>query len=102
MIMKLKRKLTLKNITQTFSRKVDIVLKHIDDLREDPLFIEKIHGEQELSLDQTIELLVGIRTHFITRKKDVELPIGFESSSFDVSYKALTINYHVLIMIMSL
>ena len=54
-------------------------------LREDPLFIEKIHGEQELSLDQTIELLVGIRTHFITDKKEAELPIGFESSSFDVS-----------------
>ena len=49
------------------------------------MFIEKIHGEQELNLDQTIELLVGIRTHFITEKKDVELPIGFESSSFDVS-----------------
>ena len=67
------------------SHMIDYVLKHIDDLREDPLFIEKIHGEQELSLDQTIELLCGIRTHFVTDKKDVELPIGFESSSFDVS-----------------
>ena len=85
MIMKLKEKTDIKKHHANILRKVDSVLKHIDDLREDPLFIVKIHGEQELSLDQTIELLVGIRTHFITDKKEVELPIGFESSSFDVS-----------------
>ena len=85
MIMKLKEKTDIKKHQSNILKKVDIVLKHIDDLREDPLFIDKIHGEQELSLDQTIELLVGIRTHFITEKRDVELPIGFESSSFDVS-----------------
>ena len=85
MIMKLKEKTDVKKHHSNILRKVDTVLKHIDDLREDPLFIEKIHGEQELSLDQTIELLVGIRTHFITDKKEAELPIGFESSSFDVS-----------------
>ena len=83
--MKLKEKTDIKKHHTNVLRKIDTVLKHIDDLREDPLFIEQIHGEQELSLDQTIELLVGIRTHFITEKKDVELPIGFESSSFDVS-----------------
>ena len=85
MIMKLKEKTDIKKHHANILKKIDYVLKHIDDLREDPLFIEKIHGEQELSLDQTIELLVGIRTHFITEKRDVELPIGFESSSFDVS-----------------
>jgi len=85
MIMKLKEKTDVKKHHSNILRKVDTVLKHIDDLREDPLFIDQIHGEQELSLDQTIELLVGIRTKFITDKKDVELPIGFESSSFDVS-----------------
>ena len=85
MIMKLKEKTDIKKHHSNILRKVDTVLKHIDDLREDPLFIVKIHGEQELSLDQTIELLVGIRTKFVTEKKDLELPIGFESSSFDVS-----------------
>jgi len=85
MIMKLKEKTDIKKHHSNILRKVDTVLKHIDDLREDPLFIDQIHGEQELSLDQTIELLVGIRTKFVTEKKDMELPIGFESSSFDVS-----------------
>ena len=84
-IMKLKEKTDIKKHQSNILKKVDIVLKHIDELREDPLFIDKIHGEQELSLDQTIELLCGIRTHFITDKKEKELPIGFESSSFDVS-----------------
>ena len=83
--MKLKEKTDIKKHHSNILRKVDTVLKHIDDLREDPLFIEQIHWEQELSLDQTIELLVGIRTKCVTEKKDMELPIGFESSSFDVS-----------------
>ena len=51
MIMKLKEKTDIKKHHANILRKVDTVLKHIDDLREDPLFIEKIHGEQELSLD---------------------------------------------------
>tara|TARA_A100000172_G_scaffold12499_2_gene6600 strand:+ start:230 stop:505 length:276 start_codon:yes stop_codon:yes gene_type:complete len=85
MIMKLKEKTDIKKQNAVILRKIDSVLKNIDDLREDPLFIDNIHGEQELSLDQTIELLCGIRTHFVTDKKDKELPIGFESSSFDVS-----------------
>jgi len=83
--MKLKEKTDIKKHHTNVLRKIDTVLKHIDDLREDPLFINNIHGEQELNLDQTIELLVGIRDHFITDQKEKELPIGFESSSFDVS-----------------
>jgi len=85
MIMKLKEKTDIKKQNAVILRKIDSILKNIDDLREDPLFIDNIHGEQELNLDQTIELLTGIRTHFITDQKDKELPIGFESSSFDVS-----------------
>ena len=83
--MKLKEKTDIKKHHTNVLRKIDTVLKHIDDLREDPLFINNIHGEQELNLDQTIELLVGIRDHFVTDQKEKELPIGFESSSFDVS-----------------
>jgi len=83
--MKLKEKTDVKKHHVNILKKLDTVLKHIDDLREDPLFIDKIHGEQELNLDQTIELLIGIRRKFVEDKKDPKLPIGFESSSFDVS-----------------
>ena len=84
-IMKLKEKTDIKKHHSNILRKVDTVLKHIDDLREDPLFIEKIHGEQELSLDQTIELFNGIRSHFLPPNAPPELAAGFETSSFDVS-----------------
>ena len=84
-VMKLKEKTDLKKHHASILKKLDGVLSTVDGLREDPLFIDTIHGEQELSLDQTIELLVGIRDHFVTDQKEKELPIGFESSSFDVS-----------------
>ena len=83
--MKLKEKTDIKKHQSNILRKVDTVLKHIDDLREDPLFIEQIHGEQELSLDQTIELFNGIRSHFLPPNAPPELAAGFETSSFDVS-----------------
>ena len=44
---------------------VDSMLRDIDELMEDPLFINNIHGEQELSLDQAIELLSNIRVQFL-------------------------------------
>ena len=84
-IMKLKEKTDIKKHQSNILKKVDIVLKHIDDLREDPLFIDKIHGEQELSLDQTIELFNGIRSHFVPADLQRNLEPGFETNSFDVS-----------------
>ena len=83
--MKLKEKTDVKKHHANILRKVDTVLKHIDDLREDPLFIEQIHGEQELSLDQTIELFNGIRSHFVPADSQRNLEPGFETNSFDVS-----------------
>ena len=65
-VMKLKEKTDLKKHHATVLKKLDGLLKTIDGLREDPIFIDTIHGEQELSLDQTIELFNGIRSHFIT------------------------------------
>ena len=48
---------------------VDSMMRDIDELMEDPLFINNIHGEQELSLDQTIELLNNIRVQFLPDPK---------------------------------
>ena len=64
---------------------IDSMLRDIDWLMEDPLFIDNIHGEQELNLDQTIELFNGIRSHFLPPNASPELAAGFETSSFDVS-----------------
>jgi len=85
MVMKLKEKTDIKKHKASILKKLDSVLTTIDGLREDPLFIDQIHGEQELSLDQTIELFNGIRTHFLPPNAPPELAAGFETSSFDVS-----------------
>ena len=64
---------------------VDSMLRDIDELMEDPLFINNIHGEQELSLDQSVELLSNIRVQFLPAPKIPEYPLGHESGSIDVS-----------------
>ena len=85
MIMKTKEKIDLKKHDAYVLKKLDGILKTIDGLREDPLFIDGIHGEQELSLDQTIELFNGIRSHFLPPNAPPEMALGFETNSFDVS-----------------
>ena len=84
-VMKLKEKTDLKKHHASILKKLDSVLTTIDGLREDHMFIDSIHGEQELSLDQTIELFNGIRTHFLPPNAPPDLAAGFETSSFDVS-----------------
>ena len=64
---------------------VDSMLRDIDELMEDPLFINNIHGEQELSLDQTIELLSNIRVQFLPDVKAPAFSPAHESGSIDVS-----------------
>jgi hypothetical protein len=64
---------------------VDSMLRDIDELMEDPLFINNIHGEQELSLDQAVELLTNIRTQFLPAPKVPEFSPAHESGSIDVS-----------------
>ena len=64
---------------------VDSMLRDIDELMEDPLFINNIHGEQELCLDQTIELLSNIRFQFLPAAKPPVFSPAHESGSIDVS-----------------
>ena len=66
-------------------KKLDGVLKVIKDLQEDPLFISNIHGEQELSLDQTIELLSGIKTQFEPEPQAPEFSAAHLAGSYDAS-----------------
>ena len=61
------------------------ILKNIDTLREDPLFIDNIHGEQELGLDQAIEMLTAIKNQFIPLNETPELSPAHESGEIDIS-----------------
>ena len=64
---------------------VDSMMRDIDELMEDPLFINNIHGEQELSLDQAIELLSNFRVQFLPTVKAPAFSPAHESGSIDVS-----------------
>ena len=64
---------------------LDSMLRDIDELMEDPLFIDNIHGEQELSLDQSVELLNNIRVQFLPAPSVPEFSPAHESGSIDVS-----------------
>ena len=64
---------------------VDSMLRDIDELMEDPLFIDNIHGEQELSLDQSVELLNNIRVQFLPAPSVPEFSPAHVSGSIDVS-----------------
>ena len=64
---------------------VDSMLRDIDELMEDPLFIDNIHGEQELSLDQAVELFNNIRVQFLPIPNIPEFSPAHESGSIDVS-----------------
>ena len=64
---------------------LDDVLKDIEMLLEDPLFIDGIHGEQELSLDQSLELFKAIRDQFKPLNPEPENQPLYESGVSDVS-----------------
>jgi len=65
--------------------KLDSILINLDILMEDPLFIDNIHGEQELSIDQAVELLKAIKSQFIPLNPEPELSPLHESGIIDVS-----------------
>jgi len=81
----MKTKVSLPTHYKGIVKKIDSMLISIDDLREDPLFIDNIHGEQELSLDQTIELLNGIRVQFEPEPKAPEFSAAHIAGSYDAS-----------------
>ena len=64
--------------------KINSIIYTLDDLLEDPIFLDTIHGEQELSLDLALEVLDGIATKF---EPQVEVKPQYplvEDDSFDV------------------
>ena len=70
-----------KNVVKT----LESILKNIEMLQEDPIFIDGIHGEQELSLDQALELLKAIKEQFIPLKPEPEARPLHEAGVSDVS-----------------
>jgi hypothetical protein len=69
---------------ETIVTKLELILNTLDDLMEDPLFMDTIHGEQELSLDLYYELMDTIITQF----KPQETTTAYRPLLVDESYDA--------------
>ena len=85
MLTDMKKKISLPDHYKEIIKKLDTVLKTIEDLLEDPLFIANIHGEQELNLDQSIELFKGIKVQFEPEPQVKENSPEYEAASFDIT-----------------
>ena len=70
---------------QAVVKKLISIINNVEILQEDPIFIDGIHGEQELSLDQSLELLTAIKEQFTPLKAEPEFRPEFESAVSDVS-----------------
>ena len=70
---------------QSVVKRLTSILNNLEILQEDPIFIDGIHGEQELSLDQALELIKAIKEQFIPLKAEPEFRPEFESAVSDVS-----------------
>jgi hypothetical protein len=44
--------------------RLETIITMLEDLLEDPIFLDHIHGEQEMSLDLALEVLDGIAAKF--------------------------------------
>ena len=86
MIVDMKKKVPLETHYAGVTKKLDAVLKTIEELQKDPLFIANIHGEQELNLDQSIELFKGIKAQFEPEPQAKENSPEYEAASFDITW----------------
>ena len=68
---------------ESIVQKLESVITTLEDLIEDPLFLDSIHGEQEMSLDLTLELLDSILVQFTPEEVKAEVSPQFEAESFD-------------------
>jgi|TARA_R100000781_G_C3966489_1_gene88603 hypothetical protein len=85
MIANMKKKVSLETHYKEIVKTLNTVLKNIEGMQEDPLFIDNIHGEQELNLDQTVELLKGIKVQFEPTPEVAAFSPEYEAASYDAS-----------------
>ena len=60
-----------------------LISTHLEELLEDPLFIDHIHGEQEMNLDFALEQLEVVRTLFEPAPPKPEFRPQFDADSVD-------------------
>jgi hypothetical protein len=65
--------------------KINSIICTLDDLLEDPIFLDTIHGEDEMSLDLALELLDRISVKFEPTSVTLQDHRIYVDDSFDVN-----------------
>ena len=63
--------------------KLNLILNTLEDLIEDPIFLDTIHGEQELALDLKLELIDQITSQFQPKSTVEESLLLMTDDSYD-------------------
>ena len=72
---------SLDSKTKYIIKSLTTVIDSIDDLLEEPIFLDTIDGEQELALDWTMEMLEKIKLKFEPAPpKIADYPLPFDYS----------------------
>ncbi len=78
-IAKMKEDCTVEKRFQSIIQTLDTAYRCLEDLMDDPIFLDTIHGDQELALDQALELIDNIKYSF---EPEYTLPLVTESDRF--------------------
>jgi|TARA_B100000085_G_scaffold254735_1_gene254110 hypothetical protein len=78
-IAKMKEDCTVEKRFQSIIQTLDTAYRCLEDLMDDPIFLDTIHGDQELALDQALELIDNIKYNF---EPEYTLPLVTESDRF--------------------
>lgn len=68
---------------QEIIHKVDVIINYLEELIEDPIFVDSIHGEQEMGLDLFLELMDTIKSQFEPEQEEDEFRPLVADNSFD-------------------
>ena len=78
-IAKMKEDCTVEKRFQSIIQTLDTAYRCLEDLMDDPIFLDTIHGDQELALDQALEQIDNIKYSF---EPEYTLPLVTESDRF--------------------
>ncbi|MEK9696428.1 MAG: hypothetical protein VW270_11725 [Candidatus Poseidoniales archaeon] len=61
---KMKEDCSFERRFQSIVQTLETAYRCLEDLMDDPIFLDTIHGEQELAMDQALELIDNIKYNF--------------------------------------
>lgn len=73
---------SLQNEFESIKQRLEAITFQLDELLENPIFINTIHGEQEMQLELTLELLDSITIKFLSQEVTVDKYAAYRQDDF--------------------